>query len=70
MIELVLVRNGTEIDKVAFARCALNGTDAESQLVVARRQCLDNVLCFSPARGMLRRQCNELFLVLVGDSQE
>ncbi len=70
MIELVLFRNGTEVDKVAVMWRALDGADAESQLVVARRQRLDNVLCFSPARGMLRWQCDELFFIDVGNGQE
>ena len=49
VVELILLRNGTKIDKVTFIRRTLDGTDAEPQLVVSRRQRLHNVFGFSPA---------------------
>ena len=63
VIELIHLRHGTQINKVTFIGCTLNGTDAKAQLVFPWRQGLDDVLCFFPACGMFRRQRDKLFLV-------
>ena len=69
MLELILFRNGTEIDEVSLGQRAFDGADAESQFIITGRQLLHDVFRFPPARRLLRRQGDELFLVQVVDRQ-
>ena len=69
-IKMFFLRNGTKVHEVSFGRSTFDCPNTASEFVGTRRQRLNNMLSFFPARRMLWRQGDVLFLIDIRNSQK